>query len=231
MKGRNPVRQQEVSDGTQLWIQEVFYTLQGEGPFAGFPSVFVRLGGCNLRCFWCDTDFESSAWKPSLAELMEKVESERPEFCRLVVITGGEPFRQNLVPFVKECLARDWQVQVETNGTLWLDELPDDPRITLVCSPKTPKLHPRMVERLTALKYVIKEGEQDPTDGLPTASTQVEGATARIYRPQAHHTVYCMPLDEQDPERNQANMLACVKTCLKHGYRLTVQGHKTWGVP
>ena len=229
MKGQNPVRQQDLGDGLTLWIQEVFYTLQGEGPFAGCPAVFVRLGGCNLRCFWCDTDFESSAWKPSLSELMEKIEEVRPPFCNLIVLTGGEPFRQNVVPFVEACLERQLSVQLETNGTLWL-ELPDHPDVSIVCSPKTPKLHPRLVERMTCLKYVIKAGEQDPEDGLPVASTQVEGAEARIFRPQGHD-VYIMPLDELEPEANRKNLEACVRASLDYGYRLTVQGHKSWGIP
>lgn len=229
MKGKNPIRQQELGDGQALWVQEVFYTLQGEGPFAGHPSVFVRLGGCNLRCFWCDTDFESSAWRPDLAELFSKMEEVRPEFCSLVVLTGGEPMRQNILPFIQECLAREWQVQIETNGTLWLD-LPEDPRVTVVCSPKTPKLHPKMKARIDALKYVIKAGEQNSRDGLPESSTQQAGKSALLYRPEGQQ-VYLMPLDEQDEESNKANLQACVQTCMRFGYRLTSQGHKTWNVP
>lgn len=229
MKGQNPVRRQQLSDGQELWIQEAFYTLQGEGPYAGHPSVFVRLGGCNLRCYWCDTDFESSTWKPTLDELIDRVDELRPPACRLVVITGGEPFRQNIKPFVEACLDRDLQVQIETNGTLWVD-LPEDPRLTLVCSPKTPRLHATTSQRIEFMKYVIKAGEQDPEDGLPTMSTQIEGQAARLARPSPHHQVYLMPLDEQDPEANDRNLQACIEACLRYGYRLTVQGHKTWGV-
>lgn len=230
MKGSNPVRRQESGDGTSLWIQEVFYTLQGEGPFFGQPSVFIRLGGCNLRCFWCDTDFESSTWKPTLDELLDKVESLRSSGCDLVVLTGGEPFRQNIVPLVESLLSRDLRVQIETNGTLWLP-LPEDSRLTLVCSPKTPKLHPRTVERISAMKYVVKAGEQSPIDGLPATSTQIAGETACIARPQQGHQVYLMPLDESDELKNSHNLKAAVETCLQHGYRLTVQGHKAWGLP
>lgn len=230
MKGANPVRPQETDDGLTLWVQEVFYTLQGEGPFAGHPSVFVRLAGCNLRCYWCDTEFESSDWRPSLDQLFDEIDRLRPANCDLIVLTGGEPLRQNIVPFIKRCLGRDWRVQIESNGTLWLD-LPKDERLSIVCSPKTPKLHPKLAPRIQYLKYVIKAGEQDPEDGLPLASTQVEGKTTRIARPLPHQTVYLMPLDEHDQEKNRANLNACVNTCLQHGYRLTVQGHKTWGVP
>ncbi len=230
MKGANPARPQDTGDGTTLWVQEVFYTLQGEGPFAGHPSVFVRLAGCNLRCYWCDTEFESSEWAPKLDRLFEEIDRLRPPSCDLIVLTGGEPFRQNILPFVRSCLERGWRVQIESNGTLWLD-LPESERLSIVCSPKTQKLHPKLAPRIHYLKYVIKEGEQDPEDGLPVASTQVEGKRARLARPQAHQTVYLMPQDEHDEAKNRANLNACVETCLRHGYRLTVQGHKTWGVP
>jgi len=230
LKGKNPVRHQEIGDGRSLWVQEAFYTLQGEGPFFGQPSVFVRLAGCNLRCFWCDTDFESSTWHPELEEILERIEELRKPGCDLVVLTGGEPFRQNIVPLIEACLSRNLRVQLETNGTLWLP-LPEDPRLTIVCSPKTPKLHPQARERITAMKYVVKVGEQSPEDGLPIASTQVEGEKARLARPLPGQPVYLMPLDQQDEALNRRNLEACVTTCLEFGYRLTVQGHKAWGLP
>jgi len=54
--------------------------------------------GCNLACYWCDTEFESSTWKPDLEGLLEKISQLRPDACDLIVITGGEPFRQNIKP-------------------------------------------------------------------------------------------------------------------------------------
>ena len=130
MLGRNPVRHQILDQGEQLWIQEVFYTLQGEGPFSGHPAVFVRLAGCNLKCFWCDTDFESSEWHPNLEELLAQIEKVRPTHCKLIVLTGGEPFRQDIAPLINALLSRKLHVQLETNGTLWLD-LPNSPDISM----------------------------------------------------------------------------------------------------
>ena len=59
MFGKNPIRKAEKGDGSVLQIQEIFPTVQGEGPHTGVPSVFVRLGGCNLACSFCDTEFEN----------------------------------------------------------------------------------------------------------------------------------------------------------------------------
>jgi 7-carboxy-7-deazaguanine synthase len=229
MLGDNPIRPQEKGDGQQLWIQEVFYTLQGEASFAGHPAVFVRLGGCNLRCFWCDTDFESSSYRPTVDELIERVESVRPAVCDLIVITGGEPLRQNILPFIQRLLDKGLRVQIETSGSLALD-LPEHPRLFVLCSPKTPKLHPDIVSKISAFKYVVAMGEVDPQDGLPIMSTQKKDTAARIARPPQGARVFVMPRDDKDPERNRANMQECARIAMTYGYTLTLQTHKLLGI-
>lgn len=229
MFGQNPARSQELRDDGQLWIEEVFYTLQGEGPFAGHPAVFVRLAGCNLRCFWCDTQFESSTWRPGLDEQLAAILRAAPEHRELVVITGGEPFRQQLAPLVEALLARGHLVQIETAGTLWV-ELPEHPRLHIVCSPKTPKLNPALERRISAYKYVLAAGEFD-ADGLPGRSTQVRDKDATIARPRPGVPVYVMPRDDRDAEANRRNLDACVEVAKRCAYRLTIQLHKQLGLP
>jgi 7-carboxy-7-deazaguanine synthase len=225
MRGSNPLRLKEHGSGQVLWVQEVFYTLQGEGPFSGHPSVFVRLSGCNLACYWCDTEFESSTWKPHLEELLEKIAQLRPEVCDLIVITGGEPFRQNIKPLVLALLEQKLRVQIETNGTLWVD-LPDDPRLTIVCSPKTAQLHTEIVPRISAYKYIVTDQQTDADDGLPIVSTQKNGQSVKIARPQGEIPVYVMPLDQYDEDANGRNRQYCVNIAKTFGYKLTLQTHK-----
>jgi 7-carboxy-7-deazaguanine synthase len=229
MRGDNPLRPQEHTDGLTLWVQEMFYSLQGEGPFAGAPSVFVRLAGCNLACYWCDTDFESSSWRPSVSEIYEKVKELATNTTRLVVITGGEPFRQNIAPLVEMLLANGFQIQIETNGTLWVD-LPEDPNLFIVCSPKTERLHSEIRRRTSAFKYVIDEAAVDPTDGLPSRSSQKPGIVATIARPDGNVPVYVMPLDSGSVEQNKRNRQTSVEVAMKHGYKLTLQLHKIVGI-
>ncbi len=225
MLGKNPVRPQEMSDGQTLWIQSVFYTLQGEGPFIGKPALFVRLAGCNLKCFWCDTDFESSTWHPTLDELFERIESERTNHCKLIVITGGEPFRQNIAPLVERILAMGLLVQIETNGTLWV-ELPNHPNLHIVCSPKSSFIHEKLLPRITTFKYVLESEGVSADDGLPNKSTQKAEAETTIARPPAGSDVYVMPLDAGEEKRNEANRRTCVDVAMRFGYRLTLQSHK-----
>ena len=96
---------------------EIFYSLQGEGPRAGTPAVFLRLSGCNLHCSWCDTRY---SWLPgcelSAAEVAARVLSYD---CSSLVITGGEPLLQGTdIEKLLTLLPADMHVEVETNGTL-----------------------------------------------------------------------------------------------------------------
>lgn len=214
-----------------LDVFKVFPTIQGEGPFAGRPCVFVRLAGCNLQCKLCDTDYTSQRWVLNPEQLIEAVFQVMPRKSPLIVITGGEPMRQNIWKFVRLAIAdEDFEVQIETNGTL-------DPRMELravadlhiVCSPKSPKIHESIMANACALKYVVEAGKVSPDDGLPTS---VLGEPCMVARPgtQFLGKIYISPADEQDPVKNKANIDEAVRSCMNHGYYLSLQTHKYIGV-
>lgn len=223
-----------------LDVHSIFYTIQGEGPYAGWPAIFVRLYGCNLQCPFCDTDYTSERTTISPTKLAHNVFEAIQENgwnVRLVVITGGEPFRQNLTPFVIALLANELMaVQIETNGTLCPEE--DFPwsheRLTVVCSPKTGKIHPELALLVTAYKYVLSY-DAIGTDGLPeTALAHPLGGHSHIARPPVGWVgpVYINPMDAQDVEANARNLRAVADTVLKHGqYIMGVQLHKLVDLP
>lgn len=219
-----------------LQIQEVFATIQGEGPFAGTPATFVRLAGCNLQCPGCDTDYTSKRQTLTATEVVQAVRQAtawRPseKLQPLVVITGGEPFRQNLTPFVTILLGLGFRVQLETNGTFMLDGFPWE-KVTVVCSPKTGRINYDFSHRVNAFKYVVQAGYVDPTDGLPFA-TLGQLTQSSVARPPVGSAaeIYVQPLDEQDKTKNKANLAAAVQSCLQFGYRLCIQTHKLANVP
>lgn len=219
MFGKNPKRSPESGDGTTLNVVEIFPTLQGEGPFVGQPSVFVRLGGCNLACNFCDTEFEAFE-AMGLEVIVEKVKEQAAGLRDLVVITGGEPLRQNIVPLCESLLAKGFRVQIETNGTLWRP-LPEG--VNVVCSPKVTDgkyhlLRPDLLTRLDALKFIISAGELAYRD-----IGEVGQAGSQI-------PIYVQPMDEYDPARNAANTAHALALAQKHGYRLSIQMHKVWGI-
>ena len=211
-----------------LDVFDVWPTIQGEGPLAGTPAVFVRLAGCNLTCPMCDTDYTSKRERLNPAVLVGRVLDKRTNHhIRLCVITGGEPLRQNILPFVKLAQIHGMDVQIETNGTLY-QELPLS--TIIVCSPKTDKLHPKIKDRVDTLKYVVAHEKVDPKDGLPTS---VLGMDLRAARPWPDYTgdIIVQPLDEQDPIKNDLNMETAINSCMRFGYRLGIQLHKEVGMP
>ena len=98
-------------------IREVFSSIQGEGPYVGYKQLFVRFCGCNLKCRYCDTDFNTAhAAKYSVKGLHKLVEMNLD--CHSISLTGGEPLLNNefLKEFLPECKL---PVYLETNGTLY----------------------------------------------------------------------------------------------------------------
>lgn len=222
------IEHQSLDGEGNLFVHSVFHTIQGEGPNSGRPAVFVRLTGCNLQCPMCDTEYTGSRIERSpggLTTLIETLTDERG--TDLVVITGGEPFRQNFTWLARSLIRRGYEVQVETNGTLWLDDLPSG--VQIVCSPKTPKINKHLAERVAAFKYVL-DADHVADDGLPSRALGCNGEPARPpigYRGR----IYLSPADVQDGKENARNLRAVTDSCLKFGYTLNLQLHKILSLP
>lgn len=155
-----------------LKVAETFYSIQGEGHFAGRPAVFIRLQGCNLRCPWCD---EPEALEFNKTEPIEEhVLLAGPHIrngnghsirsnilaCGMVVLTGGEPTAQDFTKLVLMLPARTL-VTVETNGTLapdWLIDLARDGLVWLTVSPKPKEKEPnkRCLDMASEIKLVVE---------------------------------------------------------------------------
>ena len=97
-------------------VNEIFYSLQGESSFAGWPCIFIRLTGCNLHCSWCDTEY---AYEEGADMSIQSIVDEVKKYpCNLVEITGGEPLLQDEITVLVEALAMKGKtILVETNGS------------------------------------------------------------------------------------------------------------------
>ena len=125
----------EVPVARRLKITEIFHSLQGEADTVGFPTVFVRLTGCPLRCQYCDTSyaFHGGEWR-SIDAVLERVAKFAP---RYVCVTGGEPLAQkNCLPLLSELCDAGYRVSLETSGALPLAGV--DARVIRVVDVKTP---------------------------------------------------------------------------------------------
>lgn len=225
-----PVSKPDLAPDGALDVFRVWETLQGEGPFSGTPSVFVRLSGCNMRCPKCDTDYTSYSSRVSPEELLRVVQS-FPTGSRkggIVTITGGEPFRQNIGEFARLCFAHDLSVHVETNGTMFPPECWVLP-LFIVCSPKAATVDQAMRSHVKVLKYVLKAEDVDPSDGLPKSVLGYDHPPARPW-PGFKGLVIVQPMDEGDPALNKANEQAAIRSAMKFGYRFQIQLHKLVGL-
>lgn len=188
-------------------INDIFYSLQGEGRNTGRATVFIRFAGCNLRCPFCDTEF-SEYREMSDADILAAI-SAYPS--RFVVLTGGEPTLQADAGFIALLHSNGYEVAMESNGT----HRPAAPVDWLTVSPKqayTGATGRLAVTRCDELK-VIFDGETEVSDC---------GIEAGYY--------YLQPCDTGDEARNRAITEACVDYICKHPkWRLSLQTHKMIG--
>lgn len=241
---QTPSPVEQASD--RLSVHSIWPTIQGEGPFAGEHAIFVRLNGCNLQCPFCDTEYtkpgpiysnEDTDEGPDLLDFIADVQKHQIIRNRmtvgnkqLVVITGGEPFRQHIAPVLRHLVLGGYKVQIETNGTLYQDI---HQSVVVVCSPKTPRIHDALAQRANAYKYILDAGHV-AEDGLPRGTLGKYGHTARP--PEGWDgDIFVQPLDEGDDgqgefgaaaARNREHLQACVQSVLRFGYRLCIQTHK-----
>lgn len=121
--------------GARLRITEIFHSLQGEARSVGWPTVFVRLTGCPLRCGYCDTEyaFQGGQWR-GLDDIVAEVQAYG---ARHVTVTGGEPLAQSgCLALLSRLCDQGLEVSLETSGAL--DVCTVDPRVSKVMDIKTP---------------------------------------------------------------------------------------------
>lgn len=192
-----------------MLVNEIFYSLQGEGYFSGTPSLFIRFSGCNLKCGFCDTQHQHGT------EMTEEDIVERARACKAqhVVITGGEPSLQLTESLVDKLHEIGKYVAVETNGTHLLPENVD--WITL--SPKdafvTGTQSKIVLKRCNELKLVFT--------GAPLADYSMIDV--------AHY--FLQPCDVSNEAKNKEILEDTINYCLAHPqWHLSLQMHKLIGV-
>jgi len=197
-------------------VNEVFFSLQGEGHRTGTANVFVRMAGCNLRCskavegFDCDTDFS----KGSRMRAMDILDAARDllpteEWEPWVIFTGGEPALQVDDVLVGTFHHAGWKCAIETNGT---HELPRD-LDWISCSPKLGQHHRTVVDEADEVRCVVKHGAALPVTGIEAAH------------------FFLSPAWDEEPVQFRLNLAHCIRLCLANPrWRLSTQDHKFWRV-
>ena len=193
-------------------VNEIFYSLQGEGRFTGTPAVFVRLSGCNLKCDFCDT--EHLLHDEMSEEDIVAAVAQYP--CEHVVITGGEPTLQLTASLVCELQNLGKFVQIETNGT---KEIGKDLYACIDWITCSPKYQPLKIERIDELKVVYEVGKD------MTEAEEIAEYYDNI------QDLYLQPCDTHDESKNAANIKATVEYIKQNPiWKLSLQTQKILNV-
>jgi organic radical activating enzyme len=209
-------------------VSEIFTSIQGEGPSAGTPSVFVRLQGCTVGCTWCDTRYSWDARRGDELTLEALLCRVKDAGAQNVVVTGGEPLEHPaLVPLVAGLHAMGRRVEVETAGTELPPPLPVDQwNVSLKLAhsgvPIERRLRGAAIERFRDLgawfKFVVA-AERDLDEVLAIQARH--GLAAE--------RILLMPLGML-PAEQQALMPRVVEWCTRHGFRFSPRLHiLIWG--
>jgi 7-carboxy-7-deazaguanine synthase len=144
-------------------INEIFYSLQGEGIWSGKPNIFIRTTGCNLRCQYCDTKYSyKQGFKKSVPEIIQEIKKFP---CKFVCITGGEPLIQpDIYSLMNIIIDNNYKIILETNGSLDISNLRRYKNTIISLDIKCPssKMHNKMkmgninfLRKKDQLKFVI----------------------------------------------------------------------------
>ncbi len=197
-------------------VNEIFYSLQGEGVRAGSANTFIRLSGCNQSCkveshgFDCDTEFVSGT-KMSASEILDRVKQISGE-CRWVILTGGEPLLQLDHSLCSALKLAGYKLAIETNGSI--DPAPEvlEALDWICCSPKVAE-HAIRLPRCNEVKYVRAYGQGIPKPAIKQSEHKLISPAFSGDGLDPKTLNWCINLVKENPE-----------------WRLSVQQHKGWKI-
>lgn len=218
-------------------INEIFQSLQGEGVFSGYPSIFVRLQGCPVGCAWCDTkhtweklddaqipvaelankSLPSAQWGGLTASALLDYFSEHNYQAKHVVITGGEPCLYDLNEMCDALQAHGYTIQIETSGAF---EIKATESCWVTVSPKIEMkggypIHAHAMQRANEIKHPVAR-ERD----IEQLKTLLDTHAV------ADDVVICL----QPVSQKQSATALCVQHCIENNWRLSLQTHKYLGI-
>ena len=228
-----------------LFVTSMFFTLQGEGPYAGQPALFIRLAKCNLDCSFCDTFFDDGDWM-TFTQIETKIHNTicgyfnnekgiaAPDWALnktrigklypniVLVMTGGEPLLQsNLSAFLDRQSTYFEAVQIETNGTI---DQRISSEITVVCSPKCSEKNGVATKYLAPSKFILDRADclKFVMSADPTSPYNEVPEWAHTWRQETGKEIYCSPMNVYNDFPQKIKLLRAEKGQITMAERSTV---------
>jgi 7-carboxy-7-deazaguanine synthase len=228
-----------------LFVTSMFFTLQGEGPYAGKPALFIRLAKCNLACSFCDTFFDDGDWMTfeeinsrayhTICDYWNKQSRDVPEwilpksnldglgpFDCVLVVTGGEPLLQkNLMDYLNYSKNFFTAMQIESNGTVNQD-VPE--HVTLVCSPKCSEKNGTAVKYLAPTKTILERADCLKFVMSAEADSPYNNVPewAHAWKQETGKEIYCSPMNVYNTFPQKIKILHAEKGNITMDQRSTV---------
>ncbi len=207
-----------------LKVNEIFFSIQGEGTSSGLPCVFIRLTFCNLRCTYCDTEY--SFFEGKDYELEDILSEVKKYGCNLVEVTGGEPLVQKETPMLLTRLCDEgFDVMLETAGNFSLEDI--DKRVKIIMDLKCPTSgmeHKNYYENVNFLKAKGTVGVEDEIKfviGSKEDYDWVRGIMIKYDLERRFHVLFSPVFESQNPRELAEWILRD-----KMNVRLQLQIHK-----
>lgn len=190
-----------------LRVNEIFYSLQGEGGRTGEPSIFIRLSKCNLACSFCDTEYETGV-RMTIEEILEHISQFT---CKWIIWTGGEPTLQLTDVIISIFKEKGYKQAIETNGTRRVPNGLD----YITCSPKQEfNIVKQLIQEVDELRFPISKGDPLPDISiLPKAKRYLLSPIFDDKTIIPENVEYCIDLVMQNPP-----------------WALSIQTHKLLGI-
>jgi organic radical activating enzyme len=207
------MNQQIFGDGKMLPLVEEFYTIQGEGYHTGKAAYFIRIGGCDVGCSWCDTKF---SWDPALHPLVpvDRIVSNVVKYpAAAAVITGGEPLMVNLEYLTAKLKVKGIETFLETSGAYPLSGSWD-----WICL--SPKKNAPPLDEISRVAHELKVIIADEEDlGWAVASAAMVGAECKLYL-------------QPEWSRREAILPVIISYVKQHpDWMISLQSHKYMRIP
>jgi 7-carboxy-7-deazaguanine synthase len=178
-------------------VNELFYSIQGEGIFAGLPTIFLRTTGCNLRCSYCDSTYAyEKGTEMTIEDILEAIK-EYP--CKNLCITGGEPLLQQDIPALFDCLLeKNFTILLETNGSINIKKYARKSSLMISLDIKCPSSG---MQTAMILQNISTLSEKDQLKFIIKDKTDYDYAKNIIRKYAPRCTVFFQPVWGTDPQK------------------------------